>query len=337
MASPRVLITGGAGYIGSHIVRVLVERGLDVTVVDDLVRGRVEFDNSSLEDFVLVRSDGSPVFVLANAVDDIEMGITHVIRGEEHLPNTPKQQLIWSALGHAPPVWAHVPVLVNESRKKLSKRRDKVSLDQYREEGYLPEAMVNYLMTLGWTPPGAEEAGTEIMSWPDMEAVFDLADVNSSPAFFDVRKLDAFNGEYIRAMDVDEFVERATEEIPDDWDRDRFARIAPLLQERTVRFDEEIPGKVDFLFIPDGTDVEIDDASWAKATKAEWAEPLFADAVERFHAKFGASHPSTLIAMGWVKLTRTPGTRPSCLRITASSSSSCSDALSAVCFTWGTF
>ncbi|MEM9514701.1 MAG: glutamate--tRNA ligase [Actinomycetota bacterium] len=289
----RAEASGSAGYDGysrdrglgpgaGRVLRVRVPDG--VTVVDDLVRGRVEFDNSTLEDFVLVRSDGSPVFVLANAVDDIEMGITHVIRGEEHLPNTPKQQLIWSALGHQPPVWAHVPVLVNEQRKKLSKRRDKVSLDQYREEGYLADAMVNYLMTLGWTPPGAEEAGTEIVSWPEIEASFRLEDVNRSPAFFDVKKLDAFNGEYIRAMSTDDFVERAGEEIPDEWDRARFAQIAPVLQERTVRFDDEIPGKVDFLFLADGADVDIDDTAWAKATKAEWAESLFDDVIAAYEA-----------------------------------------------------
>ncbi|MEO1059093.1 MAG: glutamate--tRNA ligase, partial [Actinomycetota bacterium] len=289
----RAEASGTAGYdgysrdrgLGPGAERVLRFRVPDgMTVVEDLVRGRVEFDNSTLEDFVLVRSDGSPVFVLANAVDDIEMGITHVIRGEEHLPNTPKQQLIWSALGHQPPVWAHVPVLVNEQRKKLSKRRDKVSLDQYRQEGYLADAMVNYLMTLGWTPPGAEEAGTEIVSWPEIEASFRLEDVNRSPAFFDVKKLDAFNGEYIRAMSPDDFVERAAEEIPDEWDRDRFAQIAPVLQERTVRFDDEIPGKVDFLFLPEGTDVKIDDAAWVKATKAEWARPLFDDVIAAYEA-----------------------------------------------------
>ena len=103
---------------------------------------------------MLLRGNGTPVFLLANVVDDIEMGITHVVRAEEHLPNTPKQQLLWEALGHEPPVWAHVPVLVNEQRKKLSKRRDKVALEQYRDEGYLADAMVNYLMTLGWAPPG---------------------------------------------------------------------------------------------------------------------------------------------------------------------------------------
>ena len=103
---------------------------------------------------MLLRGNGTPMFLLANVVDDIEMAITHVVRAEEHLPNTPKQQMLWQALGHEPPVWAHVPVLVNEQRKKLSKRRDKVALEQYRDEGYLADAMVNYLMTLGWTPPG---------------------------------------------------------------------------------------------------------------------------------------------------------------------------------------
>ena len=100
---------------------------------------RSTFDNDTIEDFVLLRGNGTPMFLLANVVDDIEMGITHVVRGEEHLPNTPKQQLLWEALGHAPPVWAHVPVLVNEQRKKLSKRRDKVALEQYRDEGYLAD------------------------------------------------------------------------------------------------------------------------------------------------------------------------------------------------------
>src|SRR5215207_8356087 len=111
------------------------------TVVADAIRGDVSFPNDAIEDFVLLRGNGAPVFVLANVVDDIEMCITHVVRGEEHLPNTPKQQLLWEALDHATPAWAHVPVLVNESRKKLSKRRDKVALESYRDEGYLAAAM----------------------------------------------------------------------------------------------------------------------------------------------------------------------------------------------------
>ena len=109
----------------------------------DLVRGRPTFDNATIEDFVIARADGSAVFLLANVVDDITMRISHVIRAEEHLPNTPKQQLLWIALGHQPPTWAHVPVVVNEKRQKLSKRRDKVALEAYRDEGYLAATMRN--------------------------------------------------------------------------------------------------------------------------------------------------------------------------------------------------
>src|SRR6266540_2709340 len=174
-----------------------------VTVVVDLVRGKPTFDNALIEDFVIARGDGSPVFLLANAVDDIVMGITHVIRAEEHLPNAPKQQLLWEALGAEPPVWAHLPILVNEKRQKVSKRRDRLALEDFRAEGYLAEAVRNYLMLLGWAPSGDRE----IVPWPDIVAEFRLADVNPSQAFFDVKKLRAFNGAYIRALPVDRFIE----------------------------------------------------------------------------------------------------------------------------------
>jgi glutamyl-tRNA synthetase len=221
------------------------------------------------------------VFLLANVVDDIEMAITDVVRAEEHLPNTPKQQMLWEALGHRPPRWGHVPVLVNEQRKKLSKRRDKVALEQYRDDGYLPDAMVNYLMTLGWTPPGAEAAGSEIVSWNEIEASFRLEDVTHSPAFFDVKKLAAFNGDYIRKMPRDEFVERASAELPPDWDRRRFAAIAPHIQERLTTLCE-VPDKVAFLFWPDGEPIDYDTASWDKAFKPEWSAPLLADVIAAY-------------------------------------------------------
>ena len=168
------------------------------TVVVDLIRGEPTFENKLIEDFVIARGDGSPVFLLANVVDDMTMGITHVIRAEEHLPNTPKQQLLWEALGVTPPIWAHVPVVVNEKRQKLSKRRDKVALEAYRDEGYLADAMRNYLMLLGWAPSGDRE----IVPWSVIEEEFRLEEVNPSPAFFDEKKLRAFNGEYIRALPV---------------------------------------------------------------------------------------------------------------------------------------
>ena len=273
----------GLGPGPGRVLRFRVPEGR--TVVHDLVRGDVAFDNSTIEDFVLLRGNETPMFLLANVVDDIEMGITDVVRAEEHLPNTPKQQMLWEALGHAAPRWGHVPVLVNEQRKKLSKRRDRVALEQYRDEGYLADAMVNYLMTLGWTPPGVEESGSEIVSWPEIEAAFRLEDVSHSPAFFDVKKLAAFNGEYIRRMPPAEFADRAGAELPPAWDRERFAAIAPHIQERLTTL-KEVPEKVDFLFVA-CDDLAYDEGSWTKAFGADWAISLLAD-VRRSYGDLGS-------------------------------------------------
>ena len=250
------------------------------TVVHDEVRGAVEFDHAALEDFVLLRGNGAPLFNLANVVDDIAMGITHVVRAEEHLPNTPKQQLLWEALTGRTPVWAHVPVLVNDQRKKLSKRRDKVALEQYRDEGYLAPAMVNYLMTLGWSPASATDGASEIAGWEQLEAAFALADVNKSPAFFDLKKLAAFNGEYIRALSLDELVDACDPYLPPEWDRSVFRAIAPYIQERLVTLSDA-PKWVDFLFL---TDPEIDADAWAKTMAAEYARPLLADTIGAYAA-----------------------------------------------------
>jgi glutamyl-tRNA synthetase len=262
----------GLGPAPGNVLRFRVPAG--TTVIHDLVRGDVSFDNSTIEDFVLLRGNGTPVFLLANVVDDIEMRITHVVRAEEHLPNTPKQQMLWTALGQTPPTWAHVPVLVNEQRKKLSKRRDKVALEQYRDEGFLADAMVNYLMTLGWTSPGE----SEIVPWAEMEEAFRLEDVTLSPAFFDLKKLTAFNGDYIRSMPLAEFTELAAADLPADWDRERFAAIAPYIQERLPTMSG-VAEKVDFLFWPDGVDIEFDEKSWDKAFKPEWALSLLDDVI----------------------------------------------------------
>ncbi|MEU3165310.1 glutamate--tRNA ligase [Streptosporangium sp. NPDC006930] len=237
-----------------------------VTVIQDLVRGTVEFPNNAMEDFVIARGDGSPLFVLANVIDDVEMRISHVVRAEEHLSNTPKQQLLWEALGNTPPTWAHVPVIVNEKRQKLSKRRDKVALESYREEGYLAEAMVNYLMLLGWGPGDDRE----IMPWSEMVPLFKLEDVNPSPAFFDEKKLRAFNGEYIRALPLEEFVARCEPWLEPGWDRETFAKVAELAQTR-IAVLSEITANVDFLFLDEPV---FDQASWDKAMKNSAAEIL---------------------------------------------------------------
>ncbi|WP_199513780.1 glutamate--tRNA ligase [Nucisporomicrobium flavum] len=257
------------------------------TVVVDLVRGEPTFDNKLIEDFVIARSDGSAVFLLANVVDDMTMGITHVIRAEEHLPNTPKQQLLWEALGVKPPVWGHVPVIVNEKRQKLSKRRDKVALESYRDEGYLAAAMRNYLMLLGWAPSGDRE----IVPWQVVLDEYRLEDVNHSPAFFDVKKLRAFNGEYIRALSAEEFAAvcapwlGGTDTIaappwdPAKFDATVFAAVAPLAQTR-IAVLSEIVDYVDFLFLDEPVS---DEQSWNKAMKEGAAEILDAAA-----AAFGA-------------------------------------------------
>ena len=246
---------------------------MGTTVVHDQVRGDVEFDNGVIEDFVLVRGNGTPVFILANVVDDMSMGITNVVRAEEHLPNTPKQQMLWTALGHEPPVWAHVPVLVNEQRKKLSKRRDKVALEQYRDEGYLADAMVNYLMTLGWSP-GEEE----IQPWSAMEETFRLEDVNLSPAFFDLKKLTAFNGEYIRKLSADELFDACRPFLPAEWGDEPFRSMVPYVQER-LKTLAEAPSTVDFMYVDDP---EIDDDAWNKAFAPDYAVPLLSDVVEAY-------------------------------------------------------
>jgi glutamyl-tRNA synthetase len=242
------------------------------TVVHDLIRGDVEFDNVNIEDFVIARTSGDPLFIIANTVDDIVERISHVVRGEEHLPNTPKAILLWEALdpGIPTPTYAHLAVIVNEKRQKLSKRRDKVALEMYRDEGFLQEAMRNYLALLGWAPKGDRE----IVDVQVMIDEFAFDDVQKSPAFFDIKKLTAFNGDYIRALSVDDFVARAMPFIEradgGSWpsgafDAAAFRELAPLVQERVSLLTEVAP-MIDFLFVDD---VAYDDAAMKVMDKPE--------------------------------------------------------------------
>jgi glutamyl-tRNA synthetase len=263
------------------------------TVVHDLIRGDVSFDHSTVEDFVVQRTDGSAMFLLANAVDDADMRITHVIRGEDLLPATPKILLLRAALGGGePPVFAHLPLIVNEKRQKLSKRRDDVAVEEYRERGYLPEAMRNYLALLGWSPSGDDE----IVPVERMIAEFRIEDVKPSPAFFDVKKLDAVNGEYIRALPVATFVRESLPwlELDPPWPPERFdlavfEAMAPVVQER-VRTLAEVPAMVDFLFL-DAPAVDPD--AWVKAFERTPAAPALLDDVMAVYAECDWE-PSTL-------------------------------------------
>lgn len=167
-----------------------------VTVVDDLIRGPVTFENRILGDFVLAKSDGTPVYNFAVVVDDHDMAITHVIRGEEHLSNTPKQMLVYQALHLPMPAFAHVPMILAPDRTKLSKRHGATSVEEYRAQGILPEALTNYLLLLGWSPP--EE--TEIMTLEQAAQWFDLDRVQHTAAIYDVKKLQWMNSQYLRLL-----------------------------------------------------------------------------------------------------------------------------------------
>ncbi|MET0728151.1 MAG: glutamate--tRNA ligase [Acidimicrobiales bacterium] len=237
------------------------------TAFTDLVRGEVRFENRTIEDFVLLRSTGTPVFLLSNALDDAAMGITHVVRGEDHVPGTPKYLMLRDALDLGrPEVFAHLPMLVNEGRQKLSKRKDAVSVADFAAAGYLPEAMVNYLALLGWGP----KDGIEIRPLSEIVERFRLEDVTSSPAFFDTKKLQAFNAEYLRALPTEEFLERTRPFLTRGAAAEAaLAPIAELVQER-VRLLAEVEPMIAFLL---DEPLETDDDSWTKAMVKGKAAP----------------------------------------------------------------
>lgn len=179
-------------------IRFRVPADKDI-IVDDEVRGEVHFESDGIGDFIIVKADGAPVYNFAVTIDDHLMGITTVIRGEEHLSNTPRQVLIYQAFGWDAPKFAHVSLILGEDRSKMSKRHGSTHVDQYRNKGYLPEAIVNFLALLGWSPEGEEE----IFTLQELEQLFTLDRVSKNPAVFDIKKLNWINGQYIRAADLD--------------------------------------------------------------------------------------------------------------------------------------
>lgn len=241
---------------------------------DDVVRGTVSFENAVLEDFVIVRSNGSPMFHLANAYDDHDMGITHVVRGEDLVNTTPRVLLLRQAMGATEqPTYAHLPLIVNEKRQKLSKRRDDVAVGDYRNRGYLPEAMRNYLVTLGWGP----KDGIEIRPIEEIIEQFDLGDINKAPAFFDVKKLDHFNGEYIRMLDPSEFVKLSSPYKPEVMADDVYQRLAGDVQQRVKRL-EETPNFLEWIVGPAPEPVPKD---WRKAMKGDHVPRVLETVIDR--------------------------------------------------------
>lgn len=204
------------------------------TVVHDVIRGDVEFDNSTFDDFIIMKSDNMPTYNFATVVDDYQMGITHVIRAEEHLSNTPKQILIYEALGVEIPQFAHVSMVLAPDRSKLSKRHGATSVQEFRDQGYLPEAIVNYITLLGWMP----KDGEEIFDVSKSIKEFTLERVSKNPAVYDVQKLTWINGHYIRNYDLDKLTEavipflKAKNLIREDFDYDYIKKIVSAVRER---------------------------------------------------------------------------------------------------------
>jgi glutamyl-tRNA synthetase len=265
------------------VVRMNVEHDIIVTVAD-LIRGTVEFNSSTIDDQILIKSDGYPTYHLANVVDDHLMEISHVIRGEEWLPSTPKHVLLYEAFGWEKPAFAHLPLLLNPDRSKLSKRQGDVAVEDYRAKGYLKEALVNFVLLLGWNPGDDRE----FFYVDDMSDLFSLDRVNKSGAVFNIEKLDWLNAEHLRNKSGKELVELLRVELVkenyNNLPEEYLLRVIEVMKER-VSFIREIPEK-GFYFFREPVEYEED------AVKKRWNKES-RENLEKLSAAFAAlSNPS---------------------------------------------
>jgi len=272
------LVADGSAYEDEGAIRFrMPDEG--TTSWNDAVRGEIAFPNESLEDLVLVRADGRPTYNFASPMEDVWDGITHVIRGEDHVSNTPKQINIIRATGAEPPVYAHVPNVMGPDGKKLSKRHGATGVDELRAQGYYAPALLNFLALLGWAPDGE----TTIMSREELIERFSLEHVSASPAKFDYDKLDWMNGVYLRALPVEEYADVLVAHLREqgyDWDEQLIRAAAPLVQEKIAKLGE-FPAFAGFLFHDIEANVDGDGAVVAAARDvlAE-LEPFTAESIE---------------------------------------------------------
>jgi glutamyl-tRNA synthetase len=272
------LVAEGAAYEDEGAIRFRMPDDGTTSWVD-AVRGEISFPNESLEDLVLVRADGRPTYNFASPMEDVWDGITHVIRGEDHVSNTPKQINIIRATGAEPPVYAHVPNVMGPDGKKLSKRHGATGVDELRAQGYYAPALLNFLALLGWAPDGE----TTIMSREELIERFSLEHVSASPAKFDYDKLDWMNGVYLRALPVDEYADVLVAYLREqgyDWDERLIRAAAPLVQEKIAKLGE-FPAFAGFLFhdIEANVDGEGAVVAAARDVLAE-LEPFTAESIE---------------------------------------------------------
>jgi glutamyl-tRNA synthetase len=275
----RRLVAEGKAYEDEGAIRFRMPDA-GATAWDDAIRGRIGFPNEQLDDLVIVRSDGRPTYNFASPVEDWLDGITHVIRGDDHISNTPKQILILRGLGAEPPVYAHVGMLNGPDGRRLSKRHGSVSVDEFREAGYLADALFNFLALIGWAPDGE----TTIMTRDEIVERFSLDRVGASPATFDYEKLDWMNGVYLRALSPEDYAAALVDWVRDrglGWDEALVRAAAPLVQEKIARFGE-FPSFAGFLFGPVEPDPELlDGRVIGEAAEAlDDVEPFTAERIE---------------------------------------------------------
>jgi glutamyl-tRNA synthetase len=253
-----------------------------ITAWEDLVLGRIEYPNEKLEDVVLVRSDGRPTYNFVSPLEDVLDGITHVIRGQDHVSNTPKQLRILEGLSAAVPQYAHVPLLNGPDGRKLSKRHGAITVEEFRREGFIPEALFNYLALLGWS----YDDRTEIMTRDELFERFTLDRVGASPATFDYVKLTDMNGKYLRALPADEYAERLVAYLREqgyDWDEETIRRATPLVQEKIATLGG-FPDFARFLFErvePDPAQIRDGAVLPAAAEALADVEPFEAEPIEQ--------------------------------------------------------
>jgi glutamyl-tRNA synthetase len=272
------LVAEGKAYEDEGAIRMrMPEEG--VTAWDDLIRGRIEWENERLDDLVIVRGDGRPTYNFASPVEDWLDGITHVLRGDDHVSNTPRQIRILEALGAPLPAYGHVANILGPDGKKLSKRHGATSVEEFRAQGYIPEALVNFLALLGWS----YDDKTTVMSREELVERFTLERVGASPSVFDFQKLDWLNGVYLRALPPDEYADRLIAYLREqgyEWDEELVRKVAPLVQEKIATLGE-FPAFAGFFFARVEPDGEPDGRVLpAAAQTLAQVEPFEAGAIE---------------------------------------------------------
>ena len=287
----RRLVEEGKAYEDEGAIRFrMPDEG--VTAWDDIVLGRIEVQSEALDDLVIVRSDGRPTYNFVSPLEDARDGITHVIRGQDHVSNTPKQLQILEALGADLPRYAHVPLLNGPDGRKLSKRHGAITVEDFREQGYIPEAFVNFMALLGWS----YDDRTEVMSRDQLVERFTLERVGKSPGVFDYEKLSHLNGLYLRALPPEEYADRLVAYLRErgyEWDEELIRRAAPLVQEKIETLGE-FPAFAGFFFARVEPDGEVDGQVLPAAVEtlaevepfeAEWIETALRGLAERLGLK----------------------------------------------------